>query len=477
MSTILIVDDEISALEALRMIFKEDYQVFTAETGQQALDLLDNEFIDLVILDITMPDINGLEVLRIIKEKAPDVAVVMVTATKNIKTVVEAVKLGASDYVVKPFDVEEIKVIVQKTLKETRLSRELAYLRQEISKNYKFDQLVGTSTIMRNVFQTVLRVAPFKSTILVTGESGTGKELVARSIHQHSTRAKNPFIAVHCPNLPETILESELFGHHKGSFTNAVEMKPGKFELAHTGTLFLDEISEMSPRVQAKILRVLEEQEFERVGGTRPIKVDVRLIAATNKDLKMAISQGEFREDLYYRINVVPVSLPSLKEREEDVPLLAEYFFQKFKQELNSKVKGISPEALDLLTVYEWPGNVRELKNVIERALCLHGEDDFMLPSHLPTEISGSYEQEVAAAALSLGSTSFQEAVADFEKSLIMAALAKSQGSQVKAAEILGTTRRVLKYRMDKLDIKQEVFTPVESPHHQRDKREIFDLK
>ncbi|KPJ63148.1 MAG: Fis family transcriptional regulator [Planctomycetes bacterium DG_23] len=458
MSTILIVDDEISALEALKMIFKEDHQVLTAQTGQQALNILDNEFIDLVVLDITMPDINGMEVLRIIKEKTADVAVVMVTATKNLKTVVEAVKLGASDYVVKPFDVEEIRIIVEKTLKETRISRELSYLRQEIDRGYKFDELVGTSQIMRNVFENVLRVAPSKSTILVTGESGTGKELVARSIHRHSTRAKNPFIAVHCPNLPEALLESDLFGHHKGSFTNATEMKPGKFELAHTGTLFLDEISEMSPGVQAKILRVLEEQEFERVGGTRPIKVDVRVIAATNKDLKTAISQGVFREDLYYRINVVPVNLPPLRERREDIALLVEYFFQKFKEELNSKAKGISADALDLLTVYEWPGNVRELKNVIERALALHGEEEFILPSHLPGEINDGYKQEIPRSPFSLGSTSFQEAVANFEKRLIKAALAKTHGSQVKAAKILGTTRRILKYRMDKLGIKQEAF-------------------
>ena len=464
MSAILIVDDEISALEALRMIFKNDYQVLTAQTSRQALDLLENEFVDLVILDITMPDINGMEVLKTIKEKVADVAVVMVTATKNIKTVVEAMKLGASDYVVKPFDVEEIRVVVQKTLRETRLSRELAYLRQEISKDYKFDQLIGTSPLIREVFETVLRVAPSKSTVLITGESGTGKELVARSIHYHSTRAKNPFIAVHCPNLPETILESELFGHRKGSFTNAVESKPGKFELAHTGTVFLDEISEMSPTVQAKILRVLEEHEFERVGGTRTIKVDVRLIATTNKDLKTAVSQGIFREDLFYRINVVPINLPPLRERKEDVPLLAEYFFQKLKEELNSKVKGLSPEAVDFLAAYEWPGNVRELKNVIERVLSLHGENDSILPSHLPNEISGLTEQKITAAPIPIGSASFQKAVADFEKSLIKAALAKSQGSQVKAAELLGTTRRILKYRMDKLGIKQEAFTQAAQP-------------
>jgi DNA-binding NtrC family response regulator len=455
----LIVDDEISALEALKMIFKEDHEVLTAENGQRALGIIDNEFIDLVILDITMPDINGMEVLKTIKEKAADVAVIMVTATKNLKTVVEAVKLGASDYVVKPFDVEEIKVIVDRTLKETRLSRELAYLRQEIDKGYKFDELVGTSQIMRNVFETVLRVAPSKSTVLIAGESGTGKELVARSIHRHSNRAKNPFVAVHCPNLPEALLESELFGHHKGSFTNALEMKPGKFELAHTGTLFLDEISEMSLPVQAKILRVLEEQEFERIGGTRPIKVDVRVIAATNKDLKEAVSQGMFREDLYYRINVVPIELPPLCERREDIPLLVECFFQRFKEELNAKTKGVAPRALELLSAYEWPGNVRELKNVIERALSLHGENDFIAPSHLPREINDDYEQEVPRATVSLGSTSFQDAVANFEKRLIRAALAKTQGSQVKAAKILGTTRRILKYRMDKLGIKQEAFT------------------
>jgi len=457
MRTILVVDDELSILESFRMILKEDYRVLTAIDGLKALEILRNECVNLVILDIMLPGMSGLEVLSEIRKIDKDVAVIMVTAIKAVKTAIEAMKLGASDYIIKPFDVEEIKLVINKTLLSGELAHEVEYLRAELNKNFEFNNIVGQSAVMRQIFDTIIRVAKGDSPVLITGESGTGKELIARAIHVQSPRKNKPFVAVSCPNLPENLLESELFGHEKGSFTNATDKKIGRFELANDGTVFLDEISEMSLSNQSKLLRVLQEYEFVRVGGTKTISIDVRLIASTNIHLKTAITKGTFREDLYYRINVVPLDVPPLRNRKEDIPFLVKHYFKKYKEELYSKTKKIHPTVMKLFENYYWPGNIRELKNVIERILTLYGDSDTILEEHLPMEIiSGnnhpaSYNSDNLIGLLD--GESLDEIVLRIEREVIEKALQKADGIQTRAAQILKTTRRILRYKMDKLGL------------------------
>ncbi|MBI2471552.1 MAG: sigma-54-dependent Fis family transcriptional regulator [Planctomycetes bacterium] len=457
MKTILVVDDELGILESFRMILKENYRVLTTTDGLKALETLRNECVNLVILDIMLPGMSGLEVLREIKKDYEDVEVVMVTAVKAVKTAIEAMKLGASDYIVKPFDVEEIKLVIDKTLRSGELLHEVEYLRAELNKNFEFNNIVGQSHAMRQIFDTIIRVAKGDSPVLITGESGTGKELIARAVHLQSPRRNKPFVAVSCPNLPDNLLESELFGHEKGSFTSATDKKIGRFELADGGTVFLDEISEMSLSNQAKLLRVLQEYEFVRVGGTKTISIDVRLIASTNIDLKTAITKGTFREDLFYRINVVPLNVPALRDRREDIPFLVRHYFQKYKEELYSKTKKIQPTAMKLLENYYWPGNIRELKNVIERMLTLYGDSDTILDEHLPMEIkSGNANPTVyhpGDLIELLDAESLDEIVSRIERELIEKALQKANGVQTRAAQILKTTRRILRYKMDKLGL------------------------
>lgn len=467
MRTILIVDDEQTILESFRVILKDNYRVLTANSGEKAFKVLDEELPDLMILDLKMPGMSGMEVLQKVSQSFPGLPVIIVTATKDIKSVIEAMKLGATDFVVKPFDVDEIKLLIDKTLRSKQLASEVSYLRSEVNKNYGFNEIIGQSKAIRDVLDTVERVAKGDVTVLVQGESGTGKELIARRIHMQSSRHDKPFIAVHCPALPEHLLESELFGHEKGSFTSASERRLGRFELANTGTIFLDEISEMNLSTQGKILRVLQEHEFERVGGTRTIKVDVRVLVATNKNLKDEIFKGTFREDLYYRINVVPICLPSLRERKEDIPLLVKIFINMFRRDFGCKTHDIEPDAMALLESYHWPGNIRELRNVIERIMTLYGEKEIIAPEYLPREISGSHvslqiatgraEVTVDTGRPTLGlEESLDDAVARVERELILQALEQSNGVQAKAAELLKTTRRILKYKMDKLGITQE---------------------
>ncbi|HHT9135902.1 MAG TPA: sigma-54-dependent transcriptional regulator [Candidatus Wunengus sp. YC60] len=457
MKTILVVDDELSILESFRMILKENYRVLTAMDGLKALEALRNECVNLVILDIMLPGMSGLEVLREIKKDYEDVEVVMVTAVKAVKTAIEAMKLGASDYIIKPFDVEEIKLVIDKTLRSGELLHEVEYLRAELNKNFQFNNIVGQSHAMRQIFDTIIRVAKGDSPVLITGESGTGKELIARAIHLQSPRKNKPFVAVSCPNLPDNLLESELFGHEKGAFTSATDKKIGRFELADSGTIFLDEISEMNLSNQARLLRVLQEYEFVRVGGTKTISIDVRLIASTNIDLKTAITKGTFREDLFYRINVVPLNVPALRDRREDIPFLVRHYFQKYKEDLYSKTKKIQPTAMKLLENYYWPGNIRELKNVIERMLTLYGDSDTILDEHLPMEIkSGNTNPTVyhpGDLIELLDAESLDEIVSRIERELIEKALQKANGVQTRAAQILKTTRRILRYKMDKLGL------------------------
>jgi DNA-binding NtrC family response regulator len=379
----------------------------------------------------------------------------MITATRTVKTAVEAMKLGAYDYVTKPFDTEELSLIIRRALSTQALEKEVRYLREEIDKSCGFGNIVGKSKVMEDVFKIVRQIADSKSTVLIMGESGTGKELISRAIHYNSNRRNFPFVTINCAAIPETLIESELFGHEKGAFTNAIEKKLGRFEVAHEGTLFLDEIGELSLATQAKILRFLEEKEFNRVGGSKTIKVDVRLITATNKELTQLLKKGSFREDLYYRINVVPIIIPPLRERKEDIPLLIDHFIRKFNEENNKNVKGVSKEALELMMNYEWPGNVRELENLIERVIALT-PNEHIQPNELPLSLINISKINGLKEYILDGKVPFLKAEEEFERGIILDALKRTNYVQSHAAEMLGISRRILKYKMDKLGISRD---------------------
>lgn len=453
MKSILIVDDELATRESLRMILKRKYELMTAESGEEALRLLVAQQPDLILLDIIMPGMDGMETLRKIKEHNRKQQVVMITATKTVKTAVEAMKLGAFDYLTKPFDVNEITQVVEEALKK------------EEERRFKIicdkANIIGKSAAMQKIFDMIRQVADRKTTVLISGESGTGKELVARSIHFNGPRRDKPFVALNCAAIPETLIESELFGHEKGAFTNAYERRIGHFELSHQGTLFLDEITELSLFTQAKILRFLQEKEFTRVGGTKPISVDTRLIAATNRNLEAALKDKHIREDFYYRINVVPIILPPLRERREDIPLLIDYFLKKITQEEGRQPMTIANDAMKIFERYDWPGNVRELENLIERIVALsdgttisaHDIPEYVRQNkgHRPDDkqsANSDYQESVLNGKLSL-----EEAESEFNREIILNALEKSDYVQSRAAKMLGITRRILKYKMDKLGI------------------------
>jgi two-component system, NtrC family, response regulator AtoC len=449
MRKILIVDDETSVQNSLRMIFKNDYQVFIAGHAEEALTKIQSEEPDLVLLDIIMPGKDGIEILREIREFQPFIPVIMLTATRTVKTAVEAMKLGAYDYISKPFDVEEIRIAAHKALESRDLKIENLRLQGEVEDRYRFDNIIGKSKEMREIFSTIRQISEKNSTVLIHGESGTGKELVARAIHYNSPRKNKAFTAVNCAAIPETLIESELFGHEKGAFTDAQNRRIGHFELAHQGTLFLDEVSELSLPTQAKILRALQERDFVRVGGTKTISVDVRLISATNKNLVEMMSQGTFRSDLYYRINVVPLQIPPLRQRKEDIFLLAQYFLDKHA---GSGRKKITAEAMDVLVAYEWPGNVRELENIVERVVVL-SKGDTITAEELPAALKSGSQAELIKRGVLDGRISFLDAERDFEKDIIQEALKKSNFVQTRAADLLGISRRILKYKMDKYGI------------------------
>jgi DNA-binding NtrC family response regulator len=402
-----------------------------------------------------MPGLDGIEVLERSKQMAPTTSVIMLTATKTVKTAVRAMKLGAFDYITKPFDVDELVLSVDRAVRAAALLQEVEALRAEVGQRYSFENVIGSSPKMQELLRSVSMVAPLKTTVLLTGESGTGKEVIARAIHYNGPRAKRPLVAINCAAIPENLLESELFGHERGAFTDAHTRKIGHFERAHRGTIFLDEIGEMNPGTQAKLLRVLEEGSFTRVGGTQPIQVDVRVIAATNRDLDRGLKEGTFRQDLYFRLNVVAMHLPPLRERPEDLPLLIRHFLRQKSRDVGVPEKSFDQRALDLLLRYRWPGNVRELENVVERALVLSTNDVLEardLPAHLLDHQTAV--PDVAAEIPALGpSTSMSEAVDALEHALITRALAEADHNQTRAAQILGTTRRILKYKMDKLGI------------------------
>ena len=370
MATILIVEDEPKMLRLLELnLADEGYAVRAVGDAEQGLKVLGRDKIDLVLSDVKLPGMSGLEFLQAVKRSNAAIPVVMMTAYGRVESAVEAMKAGASDYVLKPFSIEEIKLIIRKELEVQRLHEENRSLREALGQRYAFENIVATSGKMQEVLATVDRVAPTNSTVLLGGESGVGKDMIARAIHQHSRRSAGPFIKINCTAIPENLLESELFGYEKGAFTGAANTKPGKFELADQGTIFLDEIGDMPGALQAKLLRVLQEREFERLGGTKTIRVDVRVVAATNQDLRAALEEGTFREDLYYRLNVVPISIPPLREHKEDIPYLVDHFIARFRESSGKTIRGISRQAMKLLADFHWPGNVRELENILERAV------------------------------------------------------------------------------------------------------------
>ncbi len=450
---VLVVDDEAGVRESLRMALKDGYDPVTVASGPEALQALAASPIDVVLLDIIMPHMDGMQALEEMRARFPHVPVIMLTATKTLKTAVAAMKLGAFHYLTKPFDVDELRALLDQATERAALVREVEELRTEVGRRYQLENIIGRSPKMQEVFRTVLTVAPLKTTVLITGESGTGKELIAKAIHYQSPRASRLLVTLNCAAIPETLLESELFGHEKGSFTDAHTRKLGQFELAHEGTLFLDEIGEMGPATQAKLLRVLEHGEFLRVGGTKPINADVRIIAATNRDLAAGIKDGSFRPDLYYRLHVVSINLPPLRERRDDLLLLIRHFGQAKARDMGIAEKTFKPEAIDVLLRYPWPGNVREMENLIERLLVL-SEGSLLGVDDLPEQVRrgeqdpGSIKEQVLQGRRSLG-----DAVDEFEREIIQDALLQTDFNQTRAADMLGTTRRILKYRMDKLGI------------------------
>jgi len=456
---ILIVDDEPGVRESLRMVLKEKYEPIAVASGEEALAALPEVKPAVVLLDVLMPGLDGLAVLERLKEQDQHTPVVMLTATKTVKTAVTAMKLGAFDYVTKPFDVEELVIIVERAARDAARDAELESLRWEVGRRYSPSNIIGNSPRMQSIFRTIAMVAPLKTTVLITGESGTGKELIAKAIHYQSPRAEHPLITLNCAAIPENLIESELFGHERGSFTDAHARKLGQFELADGSSIFLDEIGELAPALQAKLLRVIEQGEFLRVGGKHGIRVDVRIIAATNRDLEQAMREGTFRSDLFYRLNVVSMPLPSLRERHEDIPLLIKHFMTTKSAHIGISEKRLTSDAVDVLLRYPWPGNVRELENVIERILVLSEHDpievdDLPEQVRLVREEATSLQQRVLRREKSLA-----DAVDEFERDIIQAALTHANFNQTKAAEVLGTTRRILKYRMDKLGIQEDAST------------------
>ncbi|HEX9743178.1 MAG TPA: sigma-54 dependent transcriptional regulator [Nitrospiraceae bacterium] len=450
---ILLVDDEAGIRASLKVVLEPVYETLTASTGQEGLDLFRRESPHLVLLDVVMPGLDGLAVLKMFREENAHIPVIMLTGTKTVKTAVEAMKLGAADYLTKPFDVEELRLVVAKALETGDLEQEVLHLRAQVAKRYSFHNLIGKSSVMQEIYSKIEQLADTKATVLITGESGTGKELVARALHYNSARRERPFIAINSAALPETLIESELFGHEKGSFTDAQSRRIGQFELAHGGTLFLDEIGDLSPATQSKLLRVLQEREFTRVGGAQPIKVDVRIITATNKHLEELVKREAFREDLYYRINVVVLHLPPLRDRREDIALIAQHILAKRTEGGGRTQQEFTKNALELLTAYSWPGNVRELENVIEQSLIWsHGKP--IEQEHLPTTlVQAASRSESAGIDLSSGQVSLEKSVLEFERKMILDALQRTGYVQTHAAALLGISRRMLKYRMDMLGI------------------------
>ena len=453
MDNVIIIDDEKSLLDLLSVVFrKEGYGVKTALSAAKAFEIIDREDIDLVVTDIKMPEKDGMEVLRHVRETRPDVPVVMITAYGSINQAVETLKAGALDYVVKPFDVEELKIIVARGLAERRLKQENIRLKRDLKERYSFENMIGKSRAMQEIYTLIEKVAGTDSTVLVTGESGTGKEMGARAIHFQSGRRDNQFVSINCAALPENLLESELFGHTRGSFTGAVVDKKGMFEVATRGTLFLDEVGEMSPWTQVKLLRALQERKVRRVGGTEEIAVDVRIIAATNQDLKKRIQEGKFREELFYRLNVISFDMPPLRKRTEDIPLLVTYFLQKHCDRLAKKTKRFTPEVIGFLETYAWPGNIRELENVIERIVAIEDRETVTVGC-LPKEIISPQKAKHDTQYFFEPGFNLTVYLDDVAKNHVSQALLATGGSIQKAAPLLGISYRTMRYLIGKFNL------------------------
>ena len=450
---ILVIDDEpLMRITVQDALVGEGYEVVAAETGRKGSDLLRQNHTDIVITDLRLPDMDGIQILREVKSSHPSTQVILITAYGSIDSAVTAMKEGATDYLTKPFAMDELLLIIRRLLRMRQLEEENFELRKKIEERFGLEGLVGKSPPMLKIYDLIETVSQTDTTVLIQGESGTGKELVANAIHLQSPRKNGAFIKVNCAALPETLLETELFGHEKGAFTGAIKQRKGRFEMAHRGTLFLDEVGEISPSVQVKLLRVLQEREFERVGGNETLAVDVRLICATQKDLKEEIKKGTFREDLYYRLNVVPITLPPLRERRDDVFLLADHFIDKYSKKMGKEIDSLSEEARMLLLKYAFPGNIRELENMLERAIALI-KGRVIQAQDLPEEVCGQTSPIQAICEKIRGAKPLTQAVSLFEKDYIQSILEKTKGKKGQAAEILGISRKTLWEKIKELEI------------------------
>lgn len=457
---ILIVDDELSMREFLEfMLTREGYQVSSAGSGKTAVSLVQKNAYDLVLCDIRLGDMTGLEVLKAAKEKNPETVVIMISAYASAETAVEAMNEGAYDYLPKPFDNDELKSAIAKALDVKTLVRERQSIDEDLQKNLHFGRIVGNSPKMLRIYDLIRQVSQTKTNILITGESGTGKELIAKAIHEQSDRRDGPFVAINCGGIPETLMESEMFGHKKGAFTGAAQEKKGLFEVAHNGTLFLDEIGEISMPIQVKLLRVVQDKSFKMVGGNEDITVDVRIISATNKDLEKEVIEGNFREDLFYRLNVIEIKMPALRERKEDLRTLAQHFLEKYAREMGKEITKISSYAIDLLNKYDFPGNIRELENLIERSVALTSTNILLPDSLALSTYKRMRKEENDRSANGLGldavekGVNLDEIIAEVERAYLKKALELSGGEKKKAADLLGINLRSLRYRLDKLEV------------------------
>ena len=441
---ILLVDDDKNTANGLTKILLQDgYDASCAFTGTEALNLIETEHFNIIITDMKLPDISGLSIIEKAKKRDNDITVVMITAFSSVQNAIDAMKKGADDYLTKPVNIDELELILKRIWERRLLVLQNKELRQQLNDKYNFSGIIGNTPEMQDIFKTITEIAPTEASVLIYGETGTGKELIANAIHYNSDRKDKPFIALHCASLSEGVLESELFGHEKGAFTGAISQRRGRFELANGGSLFLDEIGEMNSHVQIKLLRVLETGRFERVGGERTLESDVRIIAATNKDLDKEIEEGRFREDLYYRLNVINLRLPSLRERKEDIGLLIDSFLVKYSAKNKKDIKGFTSQSVKILNNYNWPGNVRELENTIERAVVM-AKREFIEPNNLPSNINvHSMKTRRETLHIPLGST-----MKEIEKKIILETLQTTKGSKSKAAKILGISTRKIEYKI-----------------------------
>lgn len=444
--TILVVDDEYGVRQSFNMVLKDEYTVLLSGTGEEAIDIFTKSPVDLILLDILLPDINGIDLLEKFKELDPNTEIIMVTAVKEIQTAVKAIKLGAYEYIIKPFNVDDVLTVISRALEKRNLMREVTYLRGELERYHFFEEMVGKDKAMREVFDLISDVSQSDGTVLIEGESGTGKELVARAIHNLSPRSAHPFVVINCAAIPGTLMESEIFGHMKGAFTGATSTTVGKLEIANKGTVFLDDIDSLDINMQAKLLRVIQEKEFERLGSTKVIKIDVRFVAASNKNLRELMSEGNFREDLFYRLQVFPMELPPLRERKSDIPLLLNHFLEMRAKDTGKAQKSFSEKAIKALMEYDWPGNVRELQNLVERLFAVT-KDSVIHLKDISTFSMGKRE---------IKDLTLKDAVNLFERQHIREVLELVDGSRKKAAEILGIHRNTLLSKMNDLGLKPE---------------------